>query len=200
MRVAKRGVGDQQALFLARPRGELFRSDLLQQLPRAGGRRDAAHARQDRWLQAFWNLLSFDLRVAVENYVAQVREQLSGAVAAGGDAKKFGRLVEKRSGDFAGAETRMIDDILQKRNVGLDAANAKLAQRTIHALASFRKVQSPGGHFHEQRIIIGREQRAGVRRAAVEANAKSRGRAVRGNFSVVRREILLGVLGGHAAL
>src|SRR6266851_6223480 len=169
MRVAKRGVGDQQALFLARPRGELFRSELLQQLPRAGGRRDAAHARQDRWLQAFWDLLYFDLRVAVENYVAQVREQLSGAVAAGGDAKKFGRLVEKRSGDFAGAETRMIDDILQKRNVGLDAANAKLAQRAIHALASFRKVQPPGGHFHEQRIVIG-------------------------------REILLGILGSHAAL
>src|SRR5258707_3861826 len=101
MRVAKRGVGDQQALFLARPRGELFRSDLLQQLPRAGGRRDAAHARQGRWLQAFRDLLSFDLRVAVENYVAQVREQLSGAVAPGGQWEKFRGIVAETRGGFA---------------------------------------------------------------------------------------------------
>src|SRR5260370_40709303 len=83
----------------------------------------------------------------------------------------------------------MLDDILQKRNVGLYAANAKFAQRTIHTLASFRKIQPPGGHFHQQRIVICGEQRTSVCRATVEANAKSRGRAVRGNFPVVRREI-----------
>ena len=114
MRVAKRGVRDQQALFLARPRRELFRSGLLQQLPRAGGWLDARHARQDRRLQAFGDLLSLDLRVAVENYVAQIGEQLGGAVAAGGDAKKLRRIVEKRGGNFAGAESRVIDDILQE--------------------------------------------------------------------------------------
>ncbi len=70
MRVAQRRVGDQQALLLARPRGEFFRSQLLQQLPRARGRRDSLHARQDRLLQVVGDFLPFNLRIAVENHIA----------------------------------------------------------------------------------------------------------------------------------
>src|ERR1700719_5078135 len=110
MRVAKRGVRNQQALFLARPRGKVFWSELLQQLPRRVGRCNAPDTRQDRRLQVFRNFLSLDFRVAIENDVAQVREQLGGAVAARGDAKEFGRVVEKRGSDFPRAESRMIDD------------------------------------------------------------------------------------------
>src|SRR5260370_16268286 len=134
MRVAKRGVRDQQALFLARPRGKLFRSELPKQLPRAGRRLDSGHARQDRRLQGFRDFLSFDLWVAIENHVAQIGEQLRGAVAAARNPKEFGRIVEKGGGDFAGAEPGMIDDILLERDVGLAASNTEFSHRTLPPL------------------------------------------------------------------
>ena len=72
----------------------------------------------------------------------------------------------------------MIDDVFEEGNVGFDAANAEFAQRAVHALASFGKLGAPRCDFYEQRVVVGREHRAGVRRAAVETNAKSCGRSV----------------------
>src|SRR6267154_1082818 len=94
----------------------------------------------------------------------------------------------------------MVHDIFEKRDVGLDATNAKFAKGAIHALASLGKIETPSRDFHEQRIVIGGEDCASIRGAAIEPNAESSGRAVGGNFAVVGCEIFLGVLGSHPAL
>ena len=109
-------------------------------------------------------------------------------------------MIEKRRRDFAGAKFRVIDDVFDERDVGGDAANAKFAQRAIHAIAGFVEMLAPSGDFDEQRIVIGGENRACVSGAAVETDAESRGRAIRRNFSVVGREIVLRIFGGDAAL
>ena len=64
----------------------------------------------------------------------------------------------------------------------------------------FGQVLAPGGDLDEQRIVVSGEHGARVGGAAIEADAESRGRAIGGNFSVVGREIFLGIFGGDAAL
>ena len=102
--------------------------------------------------------------------------------------------------DVAGLEIGVVDDVFEKRNVGLDAAHAELAQRAVHALAGLCELAAPGRHLHQQRIVIRRDHRAAVRRTAVEPDAEARGRAVGGELSVIGHEVVGGILGGDAAL
>ena len=99
-----------------------------------------------------------------------------------------------------GAEGGVGNDILKKRDVGLDAADAELAQRAIHALAGHREIPPHGGDLHQHRIIVGRDHRAGIARGGIQADAKAGGRAVVEDAAVIRREIFHRVLGGDAAL
>ena len=84
VRVAERGVGDQQPLFFPRPLGEFLRAQLLQQLPRAWRRRsDRGVCGIARGFAHFRALASLHFRIAIDDHVAQIREQLGGAVARG---------------------------------------------------------------------------------------------------------------------
>ena len=92
------------------------------------------------FFDGFGEFLPFHFGIAVQDHVAEIREQLGGAVAAASETKQLRRFIEEGGGDFAGAETRMVDHIFEKRNVGLDAANAEFAQGAVHALARFGQV------------------------------------------------------------
>ena len=71
---------------------------------------------------------------------------------------------------------RMRDEIFQERNVGLHAAHAEFAQRPVHAMRPLRRRSLPDvGEFHQQRIEVGRDDRAAESRAAVESHAKPAG-------------------------
>ena len=200
MRVAESRVGELKSLLLAGPLREAARSELLQQLARAGRRRGAVGVGQRRQLEDFGRLAAFQLGVAVEDDVADVAKELGGAVAALRQAEKFRRFVEKGSGDQAVAETRVPDDVFEEQDVGLDAADAELAQGAIHAMAGAFERGVPGGDLHQQGVVIGRERRAGVGCAAVQTDAEAGRRAVGGQLAVVGREIIFGVFGGDAAL
>ncbi len=116
----------------------------------------------------------------------------------------------KRNSSGESSRNEVVTSLARKRgwlttfsrngNVGFHAADAEFAQRAVHALASFGQVLAPGGDFHQQRIVVGGKHRAGIRGAAIEANAKSGGRAIGGNAPVIGREILFRVFGGDAAL
>ena len=88
MRVAESRVGDEQALFFARPRGEFLRAELLQHLARAGRRLDARRRRKHRGFEFAGNELPFYLGIAVENHVAEIRKHLGGAIAAASGSGK----------------------------------------------------------------------------------------------------------------
>ena len=62
------------------------------------------------------------------------------------------------------------------------------------------RVRRPRGDLHQHGIVRTRENGAGVRGARIQANAEARGRAIRGDLAVVRREAVLGIFGGDAAL
>ena len=144
VRVAKRGVGDQQALLLCAPRRRISSGpSFCRSWREPGGGSIPGVDGSTAASRRFGYFLAFHFGIAVEDHVAEVREQLGGAIAAAGKAKQFGRIVEKRGGDFAGAKFRVIDDVFDERNVGLDAADAELAEGAVHALDRLRAGARP---------------------------------------------------------
>ncbi len=200
MCVAEGRVCEQQALLVARPLREAARPKLPQQLARARWRGRLVAARKRRRGECRWNRLALHLRVAVQDDVADVGEQLRCAVAALREAKQFERLVEKRSRGVPGAQARMIDHVFEQRNIRLYTADAKFTQRAVHAVAGPIERHVPCRDFHQQRIVIRRKRGAGVRRAAVQTNAEARRRPVRRDPAIVRREVVSRVFRGDAAL
>jgi hypothetical protein len=116
------------------------------------------------------------------------------------ELEQFRRGVDEARGAFAAFEQRMQDDVFQEGEVGGNAADAKLAQGPIHAANRLFGIAALGSHLDQQRIVEGRDHRAGVGGAGVEANTGARGAAVRGELAVVRREILFRIFSGDAAL
>ena len=57
-----------------------------------------------------------------------------------------------------------------------------------------------GGHLDEHRVVEGRDDRSGEALGAVEPDAESARRTVGEDFSVIRHELIFGILGGDAAL
>ena len=93
----------------------------------------------------------------------------------------------------------MRDEVDEERDVGLHAADAELLQRAHHAAGGVGELEALGGHLDQQRVVEGRDDRAGEG-GAVEADAHAAGRAVVEQLAVVGQEVARGVLGGHAAL
>jgi hypothetical protein len=94
----------------------------------------------------------------------------------------------------------VVDDVLEELQVGRHAADAELAQRAVHALDGLVGVWRPGRDLDQQRVVVRRDHRAAVGRAAVEPDAEAGRAAVGGDAAVVGREAVLRVLGGDAAL
>src|SRR5712691_9377328 len=200
MRVAESRVGNQQAFFFSRTCGEFLRSELLQELPSAGWRFAGGSCRNDWCVELAGDLLAFHFRIAVEDDVAQIREQFGSAVTAARETEKLGRVVEERGGDFAGAKLRVVHNIFDEGDIRFHTANAEFAEGAVHALAGFGKICAPSRDLDEQRIVIGGEHRAGIGGAAIETNTETCGGTIGGNFPVVGGKVFLRVLGGHATL
>src|SRR5260370_36588529 len=200
MSVAESRVGNQQAFFFSCPGREFLRSELLQELPSAGWRFAGGSCRNDWCVELAGDLLAFHFRIAVEDDVAQIREQFGSAVTAAGETEKLGRVVEERGGDFAGAKLRVVHNIFDEGDIRFHTANAEFAEGAVHALAGFRQICAPSRDLDEQRIVIGGEHRAGIGGAPTETNTETCGGTISGNFPAVGGKVFLRGLGGHATL
>ena len=138
--------------------------------------------------------------MAVDDYLAQVIEDLRGTIARCCELKKLRRLVEKAGRVTAGQEIGVRDQVDQKRQVGLNAADAKFLQAALHAAGGVRKLPGPGRDLHQQRIVKRRDHRTRESTATVETHARATRRTIAGNAAVVRQEAILGVFGRNAAL
>ena len=198
--VAHGGVGDEHALLVAHPLGELGGAEFLEALAGAGlgvggearrlglagvGRRQRAVA---------------GLRVAVDGDVGDPAEQLGGAVLALAEVEQRRRFVDEAGGVVVGDEARVAHQVVQEGQVGGHAADAELHQRAVHAADRLPGGRRPGGDLLEQRVVEARDHRAGVGRAAIDADAEAHRAAVGADAAVVGDEVVLGVLGGDAAL
>src|SRR5204863_1626214 len=95
---------------------------------------------EGRRQECFWRI-TLGLWIAVDDYVGQKREQLGRSIPASLEMKQIRCVVDQRRGCLAGPKDGVGNDILKKRDVGLDPANAEFPQRTVHSLQ--RNFESP---------------------------------------------------------
>ena len=138
MRVAQRRVGDQQPLLFFDPLAEALRSQLLQLVARPRRRRTGQVQRgQRRRLAAHRGGRMLDVRMPVDDHPRKVIEQLGRPILPGFELKQLRRVVDEPGREAAGDEPRVRDQVDQKRNVGLHAADAEfLHARSIRRVAS----------------------------------------------------------------
>ena len=141
-----------------------------------------------------------DFGVAVDEYVADELQQARGTVTPRAEGEELGRVVHEAGGVDAGPEARVRDQRLQERQVGLDAPDPELAKRAVHPADCLVVRRRPCGHLLEQRVVERGDDRRGVGRAAVQADAEAGRLAVGADTSVVGDEVVFGVLGGDPAL
>ena len=202
VRITHRGVGEQQAFFVAHPARKTLRAEFLQQFARTGGRGGILrHFGQLRFAQRLRGQgAAFHFGVAVDGDFAHEAQQARAPVAARFEVEEFGRVVDKARGALAVFERRVLDDVFQKVQIGCHAAHAKFAQRAPHAADGFIAVVPTGGDFHQQRIVKRRDDRAGVGGARVQPDTGTGGAAVGGQFAVIGREAFFRVFRGHPTL
>ena len=93
-----------------------------------------------------------DIRVAIDGQVGDVAQRLGCTIKVLPDLEQFRVVINKCHGGFAGCKCRVVQDILQEADVGLDATDTKLTQGPV--TPRYRTVQcpSPGCDLYQHRI------------------------------------------------
>ena len=92
------------------------------------------------------------------------------------------------------------DQPVQKGDVGGNAPHPEFPQCALHAVDGGRPDRPPGRHLFQQGIVMAGDDRPGIGRAAVQADAESGRGPVGREATVVRNEPVQRVFGGDAAL
>ena len=133
MPVAHRGVGDQKLRLIRHPVGHGLRSELFQDLPRAGlGRIGAGGGRARRLGLGGGRFAPFGLRVTVYRNICDIGEDFGGPVAAGDEIEQLGRLVDELGMIFVVQEYRMLQQVFDEGDIGGHAPDAEFAQGPVH--------------------------------------------------------------------
>ncbi len=198
--VAHGGVGHQRAGLAAHPAGEGLRPVTVEALLAAGRWRGSEGRRRHHQRFLLRARAVAGVGMAVHGDVGDVGEELGGAVLTPDRLEQLRRLVDETRGVAGVAEGRVADDVFEEGEIGGDAANAEFAQRPIHARDRLGRGRRPGGDLFQERVVEAGDDRARISGAAIEADAEAGGAAIGGDAAVVRDEVLLGILGGDAAL
>ena len=67
----------------------------------------------------------------------------------------------------------MIDDVFEKRDVCFDAAYTEFAKGAVGAVAGLFEFAGPRADLYKQRIVVRRDGRAAVGRAAIEPHPEA---------------------------
>ena len=201
MGVAEGGVSDQQRLLLHCPSSKFLRADLLEFI--AGSFRngllgvvkgdDARQAHVGTWAP-------FDLIVTVDDNISEISEELGGAELSFAQLKELGAIVDEAGGRLAADEIGMSDDVVEKRNIGFDPADAKFVEGSFHALEREGECRRKGSNLDQHGVIEGGDDCSGVAHGSVEANAQAGRRTISDYFAVIRGEVGRRIFGGDAAL
>ncbi len=197
--VAERRVGDRDPLLLAQCRREPLGPEPEQLLARAVGCR---HGEVE--LRQLERRVEPGRRRAVrlvDRHVGEVGQQLGAAVRAGPGGQQLRVVLDERGGEPSRPdEVRVVEDRLQERDVRGDAADPELRDRTPGPVDGLVEGPAATGQLGQHRVEVRGDLGAGVRRTAVEADARPAGGAVRRDLARVGPEAVGGVLGGDPAL
>ena len=114
-------------------------------------------------------------RLAVDNHFRDVRQQLGRTVLPNWQLEQLRLLIEETSGDSAGEEIGVGNQVEKERDVGFHAADAEFLQTPLHPTGGINEAQAVGRHFHQQRVIKRRDHRSGKSRAGVQADTHATG-------------------------
>ena len=200
MPVAHGGVGQQKLLLILHPVGHRLCALVLEQVARAIGRCGAVGRR-------LWGLqircrfgAVGGLGMSVHRDVGDIGQHFGAAVAPLGELEQVRCLVDELGGVLVVQERLVLQEVLDKGDVGADAANTELAQGAVHAGNRLVRGWRPGGDLGQQAVIIPRDHAARIGRAAIQTDAHAGGRAVRGDAAIVGDKVVLRVFGGDPRL
>ena len=74
--------------------------------------------------------LSF--RMAIDSNVGDIGQHLGAPVTTTAKVEQLGRLIDELGGVFIAKEGRVLQQVLDKGDIGTDAANAEFAQGPVH--------------------------------------------------------------------
>src|SRR5476649_2613164 len=147
-----------------------------------------------------WLGPALHFRVAIYDHFAYELEQPGRTVPLGLQAEQLGRGVDEAGCAFSRLEQGMSDKVLEESQICRHATYAKFTQGTVHAADGFLRVVAAGRNLYQQRVVEGRDNRAGVGGSRIQANACAGRAAICGQLAVVGDETLLRVFRGDAAL
>ena len=94
----------------------------------------------------------------------------------------------------------MLQEVLDKGDIGRHAANTEFAQGAVHAGDGLFRGWCPSCDLGQERVVIAGDDAARIGRAAIEADAHARGRAIGGDAAIVGDEVVLRIFGGDPGL
>src|SRR6266571_2924105 len=108
--------------------------------------------------------------MAVDDHVGDIRQHARRTVLALRQLEQLRRLVNEARRTLTAEKIEVVDQVDEKGNVRLDAADAELLQTALHAAGGVDETQAVGGHFYQERIVKRRDDGAGEGRASVQAD------------------------------
>ena len=136
----------------------------------------------------------------VDRDVGEVGQQPGAAVGRDPRGAQGGTLVDERGREPAGLEVGLLQQRLEERDVGRDAADAELGQGAPGPTHRGGEVAATAGQLDQHRVEVRPDLGAHEHGATVETDPGPTGRAVGRDPAGVGAELVGRVLGGDAAL
>ncbi|SHW68339.1 Uncharacterised protein [Mycobacteroides abscessus subsp. abscessus] len=135
----------------------------------------------------------------VDGDVGQIVQDLGAAIRGGSRRQQLRAFLDERRRDVSGAEVRVVQNCLQKRDIGGHTADAELGDRATGTSHRSLEVPPATRQLHQHRIEM-RTHLGAEGGATVEADARATGAAVGGDSTGVGPEAIGRILGGNPAL
>ena len=197
--VTEGGIRQQHFLLLLYPLSQSFRPSGVQDLFRAGGqftRKRLGHIHGRKFRFGY----HAHVGVAVHRNIPNIMQQFGTTVPAFREMEQLRRLIQEISGIGAVDKMRMLQQVFQKCDVGLHAADTEFLQAAQHLGHRDGMVQAPGGGLNQQRIIVRGDDRTREGIARVQTDAHAAAAAVGDELARIRHEIVQRVFRSDTAL
>ena len=136
----------------------------------------------------------------VYHNVSNVLQNLVGTVLGHVQLEELRCLVNELGVAATPQEDLVLENLSQEGDVCLHTTDPHLREGTLCLADHALKGGVVGGDFHQQAVVVGRDDRTAVDVASVKTDAVSAGTAVGCHLSSVRGKVVLRVLGGDTAL
>ena len=199
--VTHRCIRDQQLRLIAHPVGHSFWALLVQNLAGAVSNISGWFHWRFRQLHLSQRLGTANcFRVPVHRNIGNICQQFRRAVTACFEIKQASCLVDEFGVVFIVQEDRVLQQVFHKRNVGRYTANTELAQRTVHACNRHFRCGGACRHFGQQAVVKTSDHRARISSTTIKTDARTGGRTIHLDATVIRDKVVLRIFSCHAAL